>query len=87
MDIPLITLPHTDIDLLRLKLKLTPGQRLWAMDDARRLVLAMKRGRLRTQFPDLTDIELNLKVLEEIENAKQFAGSPWLLRRGPAQAR
>lgn len=86
MDIPLITLPHTDIDLLRLRLKLTPGQRLWAMDDARRLALAMKRGRLRSKHPELSDIELNLKILEEIEYAKQFAGSPWLLRRGPAQA-
>jgi hypothetical protein len=70
---PFFSLPHTDIDLLRLKLKLTPGQRLRAMDDARQLVIGLKRGRLRSQYPELSDLELNLKILEEIERAKQFS--------------
>ena len=61
---------HTDIELLRLRLSLTPGQRLQAMFDARFLLVGMIRGRLRQQYPNLPDAELNLKMLEEIERAQ-----------------
>jgi hypothetical protein len=55
--------PHTDVELLRLRLSLTPGQRLQAMFDARFLLVGMIRGRLRQQYPELSDVELNLKML------------------------
>ncbi len=38
---------HTDVELLRLRLSLTPGQRLQAMFDARYLLVGLIRGRLR----------------------------------------
>jgi hypothetical protein len=60
---------YTDMDLLRLRLGLTPGQRLQAMFDARALLAGIIRGRLRQQYPDLPNPELNLKMLEEIERA------------------
>ena len=63
---------HTDMELLRLRMALTPGQRLQAMFDARSLLVGIIRGRLRRQFPDIPDPELNLKMLEEIERAQNI---------------
>jgi hypothetical protein len=63
---------HTDLELVRLRLKLSPGQRLQAMLDARELAVGMMRGRLRSRYPDLSDQEINLKLLEEIEHAQQI---------------
>jgi hypothetical protein len=63
---------HTDLELVRLRLKLSPGQRLQAMLDARELAVGMMRGRLRSRYPDLSDQEINLKLLEEIERAQQI---------------
>jgi hypothetical protein len=68
-------LTHTDIELMRLRLSLSPGQRIQAMLDARALVVGMIRGRLRTRYPDLPEAELNLKMLEEIERAQNVR--PW----------
>lgn len=64
---------HTDIDLLRARMKLTSGQRLQAMIDANAVLTGIIRGRLRTRFPDLSDRDLNLKVIEEIERAKRLS--------------
>lgn len=61
---------HTDLELMRLRLSMTPGQRLQAMFDARSLLVGIIRGRLRQQYPDLSDSELNMKMLEEIERAQ-----------------
>ncbi len=61
---------HTDIELMRLRMSLSPGQRLQAMFGARSLIVGMIRGRLKREFPNLPDNELNLKVLEEIERAQ-----------------
>ena len=61
---------HTDIELMRLRLPLAPGQRLQAMFDARSLLVGIIRGRLRQQYPELSDTELNLRMLEEIERAQ-----------------
>jgi len=61
---------HTDMELMRLRLKLSPGQRLQAMLDARELVVGIMRGRLRSRYPDLSDREINLKLPEEIERAQ-----------------
>jgi hypothetical protein len=66
---------HTDLELMKTRLSLTPGQRLQAMFDARALVVGMIRGRLRRRYPDLPEAEFNLKVLEEIERAQRI--KPW----------
>jgi hypothetical protein len=69
-------LTHTDIDLLLLRMQLTPGQRLQAMLDAHALLVGVIRGRLRSRYPDLPDREINLKVVEEIERAQRFPSRP-----------
>jgi hypothetical protein len=66
---------HIDIELMRLRLTLPPGQRIQAMLDARAVLVGMIRGRLRRQYPDLPEAELNLKLLEEIERAQSVR--PW----------
>lgn len=75
---------HTDMELMRLRLSLSPGQRIQAMLDARALLVGMIRGRLRAKYPDLQGAELNLKLLEEIERAHNV--KPWLqsVSRNPA---
>jgi hypothetical protein len=67
---------HTDIELMRLRLSLSLGQCLQAMLDARALLVGIIRGRLRQQYPDLPDAELNLKMLEEIERAQSVKSWP-----------
>ncbi len=67
---------HTDMELMRLRVSLSAGQRIQAMLDARALVVGMIRGRLRQKYPDIPDRELNLKMLEEIERAQNV--KPWL---------
>lgn len=74
------SIPHTDIELMRLKLKASPSQRIQSMLDARQFVFGIIRGRLRTQYPDISDQELNLKMFEEIERAKRFSKPPPVLR-------
>jgi hypothetical protein len=66
---------HIDIELMRLRLAISPGQRIQAMLDARAVLVGMIRGRLRRQYPDLPEAELNLKLLEEIERAQSVR--PW----------
>jgi len=46
------------------------------MLDARALLVGMIRGRLRKKYPNLSEAELNLKLLEEIERAQNV--KPWL---------
>lgn len=75
---------HTDLELLRLRLTLTPGQRLQAMFDARALLVGIIRGRLRQQYPDLPDSELNLKMLEEIERAQNVKSRTQFFSQRPA---
>ncbi len=60
-----------DEEQLRLSARLTPGQRIQRMLDARELAVGLIRGRLRRRYPDLPSRELNLKVLEEIERAQR----------------
>jgi hypothetical protein len=74
---------HTDMELMRLRLALSPGQRLQAMLDARMVLVGIIRGRLRQKYPDLSDNELNLKVLEEIERAKNVRPWPHTFPRHP----
>jgi len=75
---------HTDMELLRLRLSLTPGQRLQAMFDARLVLVGIIRGRLRKQYPNLPDPELNLKMLEEIERAQSVKSWSQSVSRHPA---
>lgn len=72
---------HTDIDLLRARMKLTPGQRLQAMLDAHAVMVGITRGRLRSRYPELSDRALNLKVIEEIERAKRLPSRSHALSR------
>ena len=63
---------HTDIDLMKARIKLSSGQRIQAMLDARALLFGIMRGRVRRQYPNISNRDLNLKVIEEIEYAQQF---------------
>lgn len=67
---------HTDVELMRVRIKLSPGQRLQAMLDARMVLVGFRRARLRRQYPDLSERDLNLKLLEEIERAKKLDARP-----------
>jgi hypothetical protein len=60
-----------DWTYLRFRANLSPGQRLAALLDARELAVGLMRGRLRRQYPMLSIEAINLKLLEEIERAKQ----------------
>lgn len=61
-----------DIELLLVRSRLSPGQRLQTMLDAREVLVGLIRGRLRRQYPEMSATEINLKVLREIERAKQI---------------
>ena len=65
-----------DVEQIRLSARLTPGQRIQRMLDARELAVGLIRGRLRRRYPDLNSRELNLKVLEEIERAERTSSRP-----------
>ena len=65
-----------DFDLLHLRRTLTPSQRLQAMFDARDLIMAGIRARMRKKYPELSTAEINLKVLEHIERAKKIPPRP-----------
>ena len=65
-----------DLEQMRLLGKLSPGQRIQAMLDARELAVGLIRGRLRRQYPDLSSREINLKVLEEIARAQRTPPGP-----------
>lgn len=65
-----------DLEQMRLLGRLTPGQRIRVMLNARELAVGLIRGRLRRQYPDLSLREINLKVLEEIARAERTAPRP-----------
>jgi phage terminase Nu1 subunit (DNA packaging protein) len=58
-----------DVERLRMLAQLTPGGRIRLMLSARELAVGLMRGRLRRRYPHLTTREINLKLLEELENA------------------
>ncbi len=58
-----------DVARLQMLAQLTPGGRIRLMLKARDLAVGLMRGRLRRCYPDLTAREINLKLLEELENA------------------
>ena len=65
-----------DHRFMRLRSRLSPGDRLLAMLAARDWVVGAFRSRLRQRYPDLSPEELNLKVLEEIERAERRQARP-----------
>ena len=73
------------MELMRIRMKLSPGQRLQAMLDARMVLVGFRRARLRRQYPDLSDCDLNLILLEEIDRAKKLAARPHLIPGYPAK--
>ncbi len=77
---------HIDLDLMRLKLGLTPGQRLVAMLDAHKFVVGLIRGRLMQERPELSAHEIGLLVIEEIERAKRYEFRPLPLFSRPEKA-
>jgi hypothetical protein len=52
-----------DWDQLELLARLTPGERALAMMRAQAFVMAGLRGALARRFPNLSQAELNMKVL------------------------
>ena len=58
------------MEQIRLRLNLSPRKRIQVLLDAREVAVSFMRSRLRQQYPNLPQRELNLKMLEEIERAK-----------------
>jgi len=58
-----------DHNFMRIRGRLTMGERLQAMLAAREWVFAAHRARVQRQHPNLSAEEVNLRVLEEIERA------------------
>jgi hypothetical protein len=58
-----------DIVQMRLLAQLSPGQRVRVMLDAQALARGLILGRLRRQYPDASQRELGLKLLEEVARA------------------
>ena len=65
-----------DLEQVRSWGRLTPGQRIQVMLDARELAVGLIRGRLRQRYADLSLGELNLKVLEEIARVQRTPPGP-----------
>ena len=59
-----------DIVQMRLRASLSPAKRIQVMLDARELAVGLMRGRLSQHYPDLSDREINLKLIEEISHVR-----------------
>lgn len=57
---------HENLDMIKLLGRLTPAKRVRNMLEAQRFAMSIIRGRVRRQFPNLSQREINLKVFEEI---------------------
>lgn len=66
-----------DAELVHARARLSIGQRIQSMLDAREMLVGLIRGRLRRRFPHLTPQELNLKVLQEIERVNKIRPKPY----------
>jgi hypothetical protein len=69
-DSPELRFDPVDREEMLLLGRLKPGQRLQRMLDARELAVGLMRGRLRCH-PDLSEREINLKLLEELARARR----------------
>lgn len=56
------------VDLVEIRrwTRLSVGQRLHVMLNARKLAMGFMRGRLRKRYPNLSIEELNVRLLEEL---------------------
>jgi hypothetical protein len=68
-----------DIEAIRLTARLSVGARVRRLLGARQLAVALIRGRLTKQYPNLSAHEINLKVLEEIERAERAYSRPYIV--------
>ena len=59
-----------DIAQMRMRASLSPARRIQVMLDARDLVVGLMRGRLRKRYPDLSDRNINLKLIEELSHVR-----------------
>ncbi|GIK39476.1 MAG: hypothetical protein BroJett011_33090 [Chloroflexota bacterium] len=59
-----------DITQMRLLAQLPPGWRIRPMLEAQALVRGIIMGRLRRQYPDASERDLALKLLEELDRAR-----------------
>ena len=65
-----------DVSQMRLVGRLSSGQRIQRLLNARAFVVGLIRGRLRRSHPDLPPDALNLKVLEEVDRAGRARPGP-----------
>lgn len=65
-----------DLEQMRLLGRLSPGERIRVMLDARELAMGLIRGRLSRRHPDLPARALNLKVLEEVARVQRTSPGP-----------
>ena len=66
------TFDPVDIVQMRLRASLSPARRIQVMLDARELAVGLKRGPyIRKRFPDLSDTEINLKLIEELSHVRR----------------
>ena len=65
-----------DVSQMRLVGRLSSGQRIQRLLNARAFVVRLIRGRLRRSHPDLPPDALNLKVLEEVDRAGRARPGP-----------
>jgi hypothetical protein len=65
-----------DLEQMKLLGRLSPGQRIQRLLDARALAVGLIRGRLRRCYPDVPPAALNLKMLEELARAEQRWSRP-----------
>ena len=59
-----------DWQQMELVARLSPGQRIRLMLEARELAVGLIRGRLRRQYPELSSEEINLKLVEEVSGVR-----------------
>ncbi|MBL7162408.1 MAG: hypothetical protein ISS57_07360 [Anaerolineales bacterium] len=70
------TFDPVDIAQMRLRASLSPARRIQVMLDARELAVGLMRGRMRKRYPDLSDREINLRLIEELSHARTSFSRP-----------
>ena len=59
-----------DIVQMRLRASLSTARRIQVMLDARELAVGLMRGSLYKRYPELSDREINLKLIEELSHVR-----------------
>jgi hypothetical protein len=73
-----VTWRFDPIDLAQMQLlaQLPPGRRVRAMLDTQAFARGLIKGRLRRQYPNASEHELGMKLLEEVARANRFSARP-----------